>query len=61
MIKKRLQALCYEAGREDVLVRIACHEIESWYLRDLAAVEQGLDITGIARHQKKQNLETLIG
>ncbi|MCF6355470.1 MAG: DUF4276 family protein [Candidatus Polarisedimenticolaceae bacterium] len=53
IIKERLQALCNEAGHHRALVRIACHEIESWYLGDLSAVEQGLSITGIARHQKK--------
>jgi hypothetical protein len=52
-IKNRLQGLCREAGYEDALVRIACHEIESWYLGDLLAVERGLHISGIARHQNK--------
>jgi len=53
VIKERLQGLCHEAGYMDALVRIACHEIESWYLGDLLAVEQGLHIRGIARHQNK--------
>jgi len=52
-IKKHLQVLCKKAGHDDALVRIACHEIESWYLGDLSAVEQGLDVTGIAKHQNK--------
>ncbi len=53
VIKNHLQGLCHKAGYKDALVRIACHEIESWYLGDLSAVEQGLHITGIARHQDK--------
>ncbi len=53
VIKKRLRLLCKEAGHDDALVRIACHEIESWYLGDLSAVEQGLGITGIAKSQGK--------
>jgi len=53
VIKERLQMLCKEAGHDTTLVRIACHEIESWYLGDLSAVEQGLDITGLAKHQRK--------
>ena len=35
------------------LIRIACHELESFYLGDLQAVEQGLKISGIATLQKK--------
>jgi hypothetical protein len=52
-IKARLASLCCAAGRADVLVRIACHELESWYLGDLEAVEYGLGIQGLARQQGK--------
>lgn len=31
-IKQRLAALCAEAGRPDTLVRIACRELEAYYL-----------------------------
>jgi hypothetical protein len=51
-VKKQLQEKCREAGHPDALVRIVCHELESWYLADLAAVEQGL---GIPRIQRRQN------
>ena len=37
-IKQRLKAICMEAGRPETLVRIACHELESFYLGDLNAV-----------------------
>ena len=50
-IKKKLLAKCCEAGKPEALVRIACHELESWYLADLAAVEKGLGITGLTRYQ----------
>jgi hypothetical protein len=40
-IKERLMALCGRAGKEDALVRIACRELESFYLGDLKAVERG--------------------
>lgn len=53
-IKQRLLQLCGQAGKSRVLVRIACKELESWYLADLAAVENGLELTGIAKHQNKQ-------
>ena len=53
-VKTRLQRLCDGTGREGVLVRIACHEIESWYLADLHAVQEGLGVPGLARLQEKQ-------
>ncbi|MBU1239203.1 DUF4276 family protein [Myxococcota bacterium] len=51
VIKKRLQELCGEAKRPGALIRIACRELESWYLGDLAAVEQAFDLNGIAKKQ----------
>jgi hypothetical protein len=50
-IKRSLADLCARAGRSGVLIRIACRELESFYLADLSAVEQGLGLSGIARHQ----------
>ncbi|MEO8428939.1 MAG: DUF4276 family protein [Verrucomicrobiota bacterium] len=52
--KARLVEKCTEAGKRDALVRVACHELESWYLGDLAAVEAGLGVSGLARHQSKK-------
>ena len=52
-IKARLVALCQQAGKPETLVRIACHRIESWYLGDLAAVEAGLEVPGLAERQAK--------
>lgn len=52
-IKTQLVSKCCEAGKPDALVRIACHELESWYLADLAAVERGLNIRGLAKLQNK--------
>jgi hypothetical protein len=53
VIKKNLQGLCFQGNRPDALVRIACKELESWYLADLQAVEKGLGIDGLARNQNK--------
>lgn len=47
-IKRRLVELCAQAGRGDALIRIACRELESFYLGDLEAVEKGLGLGGIA-------------
>ena len=53
-IKNRLLEKCRKAGKSNVIVRVACRELESWYLGDLAAVETGLDLNNIAKHQKKR-------
>jgi hypothetical protein len=55
--KERLTRICRDSGRPETLVRIACHELESWYLGDLKAVEQGLGITALARHQAKAKFQ----
>ena len=54
VIKEALLKRCEEAGRFGVsLVRIACHELESFYLADLAAVEKALGMNGLAKQQEK--------
>lgn len=53
-IKKRLVTLCQQANRGDSLVRIACHELESWFLGDLAAVEQAFQIKNLSAKQQSK-------
>jgi hypothetical protein len=53
-IKAKLSDLCREAGREGVLVRVACRELESFYLGDLSAVEKGLGLNGLGKQQQKR-------
>ena len=53
-IKAKLANLCREAGREGVLVRVACRELESFYLGDLAAVEQGLGLRNLKAQQQNR-------
>lgn len=51
-LKNRLLALCMASGRQSAcLVRIACTELETFYLADLQAVEQALDLKGLASQQ----------
>jgi hypothetical protein len=57
-VKEALVAKCREAGCTDALVRIACREIESWYLADLAAVDSGLGTKGLARRQNTAKYRT---
>jgi len=53
-IKAGLVKKCAQAGHPEALVRVACHELESWYLADLAAVEAGLGVRGLVKLQKKR-------
>jgi len=57
-VKAGLVAKCRQANRPDALVRIACHELESWYLADLEAVERALEINGLAMKQNKRKYRT---
>ncbi len=52
-VKQSLVSLC-ENTRKTFIVRIACHELESFYLGDLAAVEKGLGL-GLAKLSRQQN------
>jgi hypothetical protein len=52
VLKQGLKARCQGAGKDaHCLVRIACKELETFYLADLAAVGQALDIPNLVRHQ----------
>jgi len=50
-VKEHLVELCKRAGRPETLVRVACREIESWYLGDLKAVEEALGVTHLSSKQ----------
>ncbi|MGD0365641.1 MAG: DUF4276 family protein [Bryobacteraceae bacterium] len=50
-IKRTLAALCRRALRPEAKVRIACRELEAFYLGDLRAVELGLGVSGLASKQ----------
>lgn len=52
-IKNQLIALCKKSGRPDAIVRIACRELEAFYLGDLRAVELGLGVSGLVAKQTK--------
>lgn len=53
-IKSRLRQLCVDASRPSAIIRIACRELESWYLADLAAVQHAYNIDGLATHQNER-------
>lgn len=51
-LKENLLERCRQAGRETKsLVRIACRELETFYLADLDAVEQGLQVRNLSKLQ----------
>lgn len=53
-LKRDLLKICEENSIHPMKVRIACHELESFYLGDLNAVEAGLKIPGLNQKQQKE-------
>ena len=53
LIKQNLMQKCANAGKPETLVRIACRELESFYLGDLKAVSKALGIGKLDRQQEK--------
>ena len=55
VLKQALLAKCEQSGRAaHCIVRIACHELESFYLADLAAVEAALGLKGLQAQQQNK-------
>lgn len=52
-IKQHLEQRCAETNKPNVLVRIACRELESFYLGDLAAVANAIGPTDLRKYQNK--------
>lgn len=52
-LKDKLLALC-ENSRKEVLIRIACHELEAWYFGDMDALSHayGVDLSAAKRKSK---------
>ncbi len=54
VIKAGLLARCREAGREsEAMVRIACRELEAWFVGDWASVAKAFDNPKLSRLQQK--------
>ncbi len=52
-LKQRLHDLCDKSGKgKSCVVRIACTELETFYLADLRAVELALEIGGLSSKQQ---------
>ncbi len=52
-IKQNLAQKCADAGKPGTLVRIACHELESFYLGDLKAVSDAIGPANLFCLQQK--------
>lgn len=46
-LKRKLVALCHDGHRDDAVVRIACQELEAWYLGDAAALAEVYEDEGL--------------
>lgn len=58
-VKARLLELCKQSGKPGkCLVRIACKELEAFYLADLLAVEQALELKALAKQQQVKKFRT---
>jgi hypothetical protein len=55
-VKNGLREICEKAGKssQEITIRIACHELESFYLADLKAVEQALEIPKLSGRQDSE-------
>jgi len=56
-LKAELLKICQDAGKSDVLIRIICHELESWFLGDLVAVEKAYQLKpqSLSKKQTQKN------
>ena len=52
-IKRGLLERCRQAGRPDAVVRIACRDLEAWFIGDWAAVAQAFGKPNLSRQDAK--------
>lgn len=52
-VKQRLKDICTKSGKPETLVRIACHELESFYLGDLEAVSTAYNLSMPSQNSRK--------
>ena len=53
VIKQSLAALCRKAGHPDAVVRIACRDLEAWFIGDWTAVAEAFGKPSLARQSAK--------
>ncbi|NJL89905.1 MAG: DUF4276 family protein [Coleofasciculaceae cyanobacterium SM2_1_6] len=54
-LKAELLRICQTAGDNNAIIRIICHELESWFLGDLVAIEKAYNLktNSLQKHQSK--------
>jgi hypothetical protein len=52
VIKARLRKLCETAGKKDAIIRIACRELEAFFVGDWAAVALGFNNPALAKNAR---------
>jgi len=60
-LNKKIAVLCQEAGHPNTLIRIPCHELESWFLGDLVAIDKvyGTHLQGMQAKRKFRDPDKL--
>ena len=62
-VKDSLYSLCRQGRREDSLIRIACHELEAWYLGDADALANAFGdewLRGLARKARFRDPDSVV-
>jgi hypothetical protein len=57
-LKTKLSEICDSARKGSCTIRIACQEIESWYLGDLEAVAKAIELPSLSVKQNKSRYRT---
>ncbi len=50
LLKNRLTELCLSCGKTNVLIRLVCQELESWYLGDLNALAHAYENASLLKN-----------
>lgn len=60
-LKEKLLGLCRNSNKE-VLIRIACHELEAWYFGDINALSMayGVDLSAVKRKKKYRDPDAIV-
>ena len=62
-VKESLIALCKSGGRDDVLIRIACQELEAWYLGEPDALAEAFgndNLRGIGNKARYRDPDAVV-
>lgn len=52
-VKEKLRKICEEAGKPNVIIRIACYELEAWFFGNLVKTGQALGLHNLWKYSSK--------